>query len=409
MHSAPCRSCGAASPLPVLSLGSTPLANALVKSEDAGKPEARFPLDCVFCPVCALFQIVETVPPETLFRSYVYLSSCSDTAVASARELAHRTIAARALGGGSLVVEIASNDGYLLSHYVERGVPVLGVEPARNIAAIAEKRGIRTVPEFFGCDVAADLARRVGRADVIHANNVLAHVPDLNGVIDGVRLLLKDDGVAMVEVPYLRDMIEQVEFDTIYHEHLCYFSLTAIHRLVERHGLTVVDVERLAIHGGTLRVSLRRAGVGARPSAAVVAMLEAEHDAGLDAPAYYRTFADNVATFKDRLRRVVGELRAAAGPMAAYGASAKGSTLLNYCGIGAETISFVADRNPIKQGLLTPGTQLPIVAAERLLDEMPRYTLLLVWNFADEVLRQQAEYRRRGGQFVIPSLTPRIV
>ena len=393
----------------MLSLGCTPLANALLRPEDVGQPEPRFPLDAVFCPACALFQITETVPPETLFRTYVYLSSCSETAVGSARDLVHRTIAARHLGPDSLVVEIASNDGYLLSHYVERGVPVLGVEPARNIAALAEERGVRTVSEFFGPEVAADLASRVGRADVIHANNVLAHVPDLNGVIDGVRLLLKDDGIAIVEVPYLRDMIEHVEFDTIYHEHLCYFSLTAIHRLVERHGLTVVDLEHLAIHGGTLRVSLQRDGPGRHPSPAVLGMREAEHDGGVDAPAYFRTFAASVDTFKNRLLRIVGGAREEAGPMAAYGAAAKGSTLLHYCGIGAETIAFVADKNPIKQGMLTPGTRLPIVAPERLLEEMPRYTLLLAWNLCDEVLRQQAEYRRRGGRFIIPALSPRIV
>jgi SAM-dependent methyltransferase len=395
--------------VPVLSLGATPLANALLRADELETPEPRFPLDAVFCPVCALFQITETVPPETLFRTYVYLSSFSETAVTNARDLVARTATARTLGPGSLAVEIASNDGYLLSHYVERGIPVLGIEPAQNIAPVAEARGVRTVCEFFSPELAADLVARVGRADVIHANNVLAHVPDLNGVMDGIRLLLKDDGVAIVEVPSLRDMIEHVEFDTIYHEHLCYFSLTAIHRLAGRHGLTVVDVEHLSIHGGTLRVSLQVSGPAVRMSAAVDHILAEERALGMDAPAYYQTFAVRVKTYKTRLLAILAEARAEGGSIAAYGAAAKGTTLLHYCGIGAETIAFVVDRSTVKQGLFTPGSHLPIVAPERLLTDMPRYTLLLVWNFADEVLRQQAEYRRRGGTFIIPSPEPRIV
>jgi hypothetical protein len=409
VHSASCRSCGSTALVPVLSLGMTPPANALRRADELDTPEPRFPLDTVFCPVCALFQITETVPPETLFRHYVYQSSYSDTAVANARDIVTRTIAARALGPGSLAVEIASNDGYLLMHYVARGIPVLGIDPATNIAPIAEARGVRTICEFFSPQLARDLVARVGRADVIHANNVLAHVPDLNGVMDGMRLLLKDDGVAIVEVPSLRDLIEHVEFDTIYHEHLCYFSLTAIHRLAGRHGLTIVDVEHIPIHGGTLRVSLQASGPAARASAAVDRMLAEELALGMDTPAYYQSFAARVETFKARLLALLAQARADGGTIAAYGAAAKGTTLLQYCGIGAETIAFVVDRSRVKQGLFMPGSHLPIDAPERLLTDMPRYTLLLVWNFADEVLRQQAEYRRRGGRFIIPSLQPRIV
>ena len=409
MRSDTCRSCGSPALVPVLSLGATPLANALLRADQLDEPEARFPLDAVFCPACALFQITETVPPETLFRTYVYLSSFSDAAVANARDIVSRTVTARRLGPDSLAVEIASNDGYLLAHYVERGVPVLGVEPAQNIAPVAEARGVRTVCEFFTPELAADLAARIGRADVIHANNVLAHVPDLNGVIDGIRLLLKDEGVAIVEVPSLRDMIEHVEFDTIYHEHLCYFSLTAIDRLAARHRLVIVDVEHLSIHGGTLRVSLQRSGPAARPSAAVGRMLEEERALGMDAPAYYQTFRARVGTFKARLLETIALARADGGSIAAYGAAAKGTTLLQFCGIGAETIAFVVDRSTVKQGLFTPGSHLPIVTPDRLLTDMPAYTLLLVWNFADEVMQQQAEYRRRGGRFIIPSPEPRIV
>ena len=409
MHNPSCRACGHASLVPVLSLGATPLANALLRADQLNRPEPRFPLDAVFCPACALFQITETVPPETLFRTYVYLSSFSDAAVANARDIVWRTVVARGLGPGSLAVEIASNDGYLLSHYLTLGVPVLGIEPAQNIAPVAESRGVRTVCEFFTPELAADLAARIGRADVIHANNVLAHVPDLNGVIDGIRLLLKDEGVAIVEVPSLRDMIEHVEFDTIYHEHLCYFSLTALDRLAARHRLAIVDVEHLPIHGGTLRVSLQRSGQAARPSAAVGRMLAEERALGMDAPAYYGTFRARVETFRTRLLETLALARADGASIAAYGAAAKGTTLLHFCGIGAETIAFVVDRSTVKQGLFTPGTHLPIVPVERLLTDMPRYTLILVWNFADEVMSQQAEYRRRGGKFIIPSPEPRIV
>jgi SAM-dependent methyltransferase len=409
MHETRCRGCGSGALTPVLSLGDMPLANAFLSADELVEPEPRFPLDAVFCQRCALFQITETVPPDTLFREYVYLSSCSETFVAHARTLCERLCRTRSLGPDSLVVEIASNDGYLLANYVERGIPVLGVEPARNIAALAEKRGVRTLSEFFGPDLARDLARRVGRADVIHANNVLAHVPDLNGVVAGFGHLLKDDGVVVVEVPSLRDMIDRVEFDTIYHEHLCYFSLTSVDRLAARHALVIVDVEHVPVHGGTLRISLQRADRPRTVSPGVLEMLEDERRLGVDLPAYYETFAANVRAYRDNLVAVLTGLRAEGQAIAGYGASAKSTTLLQYCGIGAETLSFIVDRNALKQGRFTPGTHIPIYAPERLLADMPRYTLLLVWNFADEVLRQQAEYRRRGGRFVIPAFEPTTV
>jgi SAM-dependent methyltransferase len=404
-----CRSCGSGALVPVLSLGDSPLANALLTKDRLSDPEARYPLDTVFCEQCALLQITATVPPDTLFHDYVYLSSTSDTVVNNARDLSSRTMAARGLDGTSLVVEIASNDGYLLSHYVTGGIPVLGIEPARNIARMAEERGVRTIAEFFGTALVDEIVQTYGRADVIHANNVLAHMPDLNGAAASIHRLLKDDGIAIIEVPYLRDMIDRVEFDTIYHEHLCYFSLTAIEHLAARHALAVADVERLPIHGGTLRVSLGRAAAAANRQRAVQTLLDEEHAIGLDTAAYYRTFAERVDQLKHDLVGLLAGLRAQGAAIAAYGAAAKGVTLLHYCGIGRDTLSFVVDRNPIKQGLFTPGTHLPIYPPERLLQDMPPYTLLLVWNFADEILSQQMEYRRRGGHFIIPSPTVTIV
>ena len=390
-----CRSCGSAALDPVLSLGETPLANALESPSDA-TAAPRVPLDVVFCRDCTLVQITEDVPPEVLFRDYVYFSSFSETAVENARSIAERLIAERRLGSESLAMEIASNDGYLLQHYRDRGVPVLGIEPARNIAAVAREKGIETIEEFFGSELAKTMANR---ADVVHANNVLAHVADLNGFVEGIAIVLKDGGTTSIEVPYARELIEKLEFDTIYHEHLCYFSVTALDALFSRHGLTIHDVEGIPIHGGSLRVF---AGRGASRGESVVRLLEEERAWGVASPETYARFGDRVRELCGALRAKLAELKAAGKSIAAYGASAKGTTLLSFAGIGSETLDFVADRSTVKQGKLTPGTRIPIVAAEELMERMPDYVLLLVWNFADEILRQQDEYGRRGGRFIVP-------
>ena len=395
-----CRSCAGTRLHPVIDLGETPLANALIDPASAARPEARYPLRVVFCEDCSLVQITETVPPEALFSDYVYFSSVSDTAVASARAIAERMVRERGLGSKSLAMEAASNDGYLLQHYRNAGVPVLGIEPAANIARVAEANGIPTRCAFFGRDAAEQLAGEGQRCDVFHANNVLAHVADLNGFVEGIRIVLAPGGVAVIEAPYLRDLIENVEFDTIYHEHLCYFSLTALDRLFARHGLALVDVERLAIHGGSLRLTV--AHVGTAPSAAIGAMLVEEKRLGMTSAAYYQGFAQRVERLKVELLSLLKNLKADGKVIAAYGASAKGSTLLNYFGIGRGVIDFVVDRSPVKQGKLTPGAHLPILSPEALTRARADYCLMLTWNFAEEILQQQAGYRAAGGKFVLP-------
>ena len=404
-----CRGCAREGLRTILDMGLMPLANALLTESQLEDPELKLPLVLAFCTGCGLVQITERVPAELLFRHYVYFSSFSDTVLHKSRDLARRIVRMRELDGKSRVQEIASNDGYLLQFYKEAGIPVLGIEPAENIARVAQERGIRTLCEFFGRELALQLQRQGEQADVIHANNVLAHVADLDGFIEGLRSVLKPDGIAVIEVPYVKEMIERLEFDTIYHEHLSYFSLASLTRLFEARQLMIVDAEQLSIHGGSLRLFVEHAIKRAVPTQRVQELAAGERECGVTGFEFYKGFANKVQQLKKRLTAQLKTLKADGHRIAAYGASAKGTTLLNYFGIGRETLEFVADRSTVKQGLYTPGTHLPICAPEKLPETMPDYVLLLTWNFVDEILEQQREYRRRGGKFIVPIPEPRVI
>jgi len=402
-----CRACGAPDVRPFLSLGTTPLADALLNERDLAAREPRFPLAVGFCAQCSLVQILDTVPPEQLFvDNYHYFSSFSDALLAHARDHAMHLIADRDLGSRDLVVEVASNDGYLLRNFVAAGIPVLGIDPSPGPAHAAIDAGIPTLMEFFGTELAGWLRDAGQRAKVIIANNVMAHVPDLNGFVEGIRILLADDGIATIENPCVTDLVEHCEFDTIYHEHHCYFSCTAVDALMRRHQLVLNDVEYFPnLHGGTMRWTVSHGG---GPSPAVVEALAREQAIGATEFDYYASFGTRVAALRDELHSLLSDLKQRGATIAAYGAAAKGATLCNYVGIGRDLVDFVVDRNVHKQGRFMPGTHQPIVGPEALLAEQPDYVLLLAWNFRTEVVAQQAEYLRRGGRFIVPVPWPEI-
>jgi len=402
-----CRSCGGTDLSVFLSLGDLPLSDGLLAADDLEREEPRYPLDVAFCPNCALVQILETVPPEQLFGAdYPYFSSFTDTLLEHSAANVRARIEEQQLDGSSLVVELASNDGYLLQYYQARGIPVLGIDPAPGPVAAARGRGIETLQAFFGRDLAARLAADGRRADVIHANNVLAHVADTNGFVAGMGMLLKEDGVAVIEAPYVKELIDRGEFDTIYHEHLCYFSVTALAQLFRRHGLSLNRVEPLEIHGGSLRLFVGRQS---QADGSVGEYLQAEHASGMDRLDYYSDFSSRVERIRSDLKALLERLRRGGARIAGYGAAAKGTILLNFSGIGHEVLGFVADRNVHKQGRYIPGVRLPIASPARILEDQPDYLLILPWNFKEEIMQQQSEYRRRGGRFIVPVPEPVIL
>jgi SAM-dependent methyltransferase len=393
----------------VLDLGEQPLANGFVEPTELAAPEARHPLAIAVCTSCWLVQLTHDVEPATIFTDrYAYFSSVSTSWVAHARSYVDEMIDRLALDDTSLVVEIASNDGYLLRGFAELGIRVLGIDPAANTAAVAEECGVPTRVEFFGACTAQRMRDEGLRPDLVVANNVLAHVPDLDDFVRGLAILLDDGGALTMEFPHLLRMVEGCEFDTIYHEHYSYFSLIAARDVFARRGLEVVAVEELPTHGGSLRIHACAHG-RAVPDPSVEGLVQRERDSGLDSVAAFDDFAARVAVVRSELRSFLESARAEGRLVAGYGAPAKGATLLNSCGVDAALLPFTVDRSPAKQGLLMPGCHVPIEAPERIVERRPDDVLVLPWNLIDEIVDEMRSVRTWGGRFVVPIPRPHVV
>jgi SAM-dependent methyltransferase len=397
-----CRGCGADLHRTFVDLGAQPLANSYLEPEGLNRMEPFFPLHVRVCEECFLVQLPEVESPESIFGDYAYFSSFSDGWLRHAEAYVGTMVERLGLGPSSHVMEIASNDGYLLQYMVARGIPVLGVEPAANVAEAAEARGVPTLVAFFGVETARRLVAEGRAADLIAGNNVLAHVPDLHDFVGGLAIALKPGGTITLEFPHLLRLIAERQFDTIYHEHFSYLSLLALEPVLTSHELAVTDVDRLSTHGGSLRLHLRHAGEGVAPSEAVAALRADEAAAGLDRLETYLGFAEEVAEVKRDLLDFLITARREGRRVVAYGAPAKGNTLLNYCGVRGDLIDYTVDRSPHKQGRFLPGVHLPIHAPERILEDKPDYVLILPWNLQDEIVEQLSAVREWGGRFAVP-------
>ena len=397
-----CRLCGATQMRTFVDLGMSPLCESYVPPDRIDDAETYYPLHVRVCESCLLVQLPAYVAAEEIFSDYAYFSSYSDSWVAHAKRYAQAMIDRLRLDSGSLVIEVASNDGYLLQHFLAGGIPVLGVEPAANVAEAARARGIQTEVEFLGPQTGQEIAQRHGRADLVAANNVFAHVPDIRGFAAGLRALVKDGGLVTLEFPHLLRLIERRQYDTIYHEHFSYLSLLTASRVLATAGLRVVDVEELSTHGGSLRVHARPQEQAGKPTDRMAAVLDEEAAAGLHTVAGHEGFAAEVLQVKCDLVQFLVTAAKEGRSVAGYGAPGKGNTLLNHCGIRSDLLSYTVDRNPLKQGQFLPGTHIPIYAPERIAQTRPDYVLVLPWNLREEISDQLAYVRSWGGRLVFP-------
>jgi hypothetical protein len=402
-----CQSCGAPLTQTLVDLGLSPLANSYVRPEEADRPDPLYPLHARVCNECWLVQVDSVVPADEIFSDYAYFSSFSTTFLQHASRYVDDVVPRFGLGPDSQVIEIASNDGYLLQYFVQKGIPALGIEPAENVAEVAREKGVPTISAFFGESLAEELVADGKRPDLVLSNNVLAHVPDINDFVAGISTLLSGDAVYTVEFPHLLNLIDHTQFDTIYHEHYTYLSLLAVERIFARHAMRVFDVEKVSTHGGSLRVFACREDSARGATDAIDQVRAEEKAAKLDEPSGYDGFEAKVHRVRDELLAFLSDAKEAGARVVGYGAAAKGNTLLNYCGIGPDLVSFVVDKNPAKQNTLLPGSRIPVRAVEALDDQPIDYVLILPWNLRDEIVDQLSSLRRTGCRFVtaIPSLT----
>ena len=398
-----CRFCGTQLRHSFVDLGMSPLCQTHIASEQLNHMEPFYPLHAYLCHECFLVQLDEYVSPGNIFSDYAYFSSYSDTWVEHARRYADEMIRRFALGPHSQVVEIASNDGYLLQHFVQEHIPVLGIEPAENVAKVAREKGVKTTACFFGRETATSIAADAGQADLLLGNNILAHVPDLNDFVAGMKILLKPDGVITMEFPHLYRLMERNQFDTIYHEHFSYFSFITVEKVFAAHGLTLFDVEELDTHGGSLRIYGRHAENGLLDlSSNVSALRQRELNEGFSRIETYSAFAEQVKETKRAILEFLIGAKRAGKTVVGYGAPGKGNTLLNYCAIRQDFLDYTVDRSPHKQGKYTPGTRIPICDPSKIRETKPDYVFILPWNLKDEIAMQMADIREWGGQFVVP-------
>jgi hypothetical protein len=405
-----CRFCKSPLNHTFVDLGMSPLCESYLTADQLNRMEPFYPLHVKVCEQCYLVQLEEYVSREHIFTEYAYFSSYSDSWLNHASNYVDMISARFNLGARSLAVELASNDGYLLQYFVKKGIPVLGVEPAVNVAKVAEKKGVPTLVEFFGRQTARQMVANGQVADLLIGNNVLAQVPDLNDFVGGIQILLKPGGVATLEFPHLVRLMEENQYDTIYHEHFSYFSLITVEKIFAAHGLVLFDIDEIPTHGGSIRIYLRHANDATKPMRqAVVTLRERELAAGLDRIETYATFAEQVAESKRALLELLIGLRRQGKRVAGYGAPGKGNTLLNYCGIRTDFLEFTVDRNPYKQGRFLPGTHVPIHPVERIRERRPDYILILPWNLKNEIVSQLAYVREWGAKFIVPIPTARVL